>query len=146
MTNNLNKTVKIIAVVLAAALLSGNVFAKNNNLTNMPKSEIPIVFIKNLAMGISSECSGLKKSCIYLAGFYEIEGMVEPLANQFSKENDPNTRVLIVLALYKIGTPEAIETAEKLVKNELDAKVKRIGMSIFNELQFNSEKPNITKY
>ncbi|MEJ2615211.1 MAG: HEAT repeat domain-containing protein [Ignavibacteriaceae bacterium] len=145
MTNNLNKTVKIIAVVLVAALLSGNVFAKNINLTNKPKSEIPEVFIKNLAVGISSDCSGLKKCCIYFAGFYEIEGMVEPLANQFAKETDPNTRVLIALALYKIGTPEAIKTVEKLVKNELDPKVKRICMSIINERQFDSGKLNITK-
>ncbi len=146
MTNNLNKTVKIIAVVLVAALLSGNVFAKNNNLTNMPKSEIPEVFIKNLAMGVTSDCAGLKKSCIYFAGFYEIEGMIKPIANQFAKETDPNTRVLIALALYKIGTPEAIKTVEKLVKNELDPKVKRIGMAILHELQFNSGNLNITKY
>ena len=146
MTNNLNKTVKIIAVVLVAALLSGNVFAKDNNPTNKPKSEIPEVFIKNLAVGISSDCAGLKKSCIYFAGFYEIEGMVEPLANQFAKETDPNTRVLIALALYKIGTPEAIKTVEELVKNELDPKVKRIGMAILQEIQFNSGKLNITKY
>jgi len=146
MTHYINKTVKIAAVVLAAVLLSGNVFAKNNNLTNMLTSEIPEVFVKNLALGLTSDCSGLKKSCIYFAGFYEIEGMVKPLANQFAKETDPNTRVLIALALYKIGTPEAIKTVESLVKNELDPKVKRIGMAILNELQFNSGNLNITKY
>ncbi|MGA9294961.1 MAG: HEAT repeat domain-containing protein [Ignavibacteriaceae bacterium] len=146
MTHYINKTVKIAAVVLAAVLLSGNVFAKNNNLTNMVTSEIPEVFVKNLALGLTSDCSGLKKSCIYFAGFYEIEGMVNPLANQFAKETDPNTRVLIALALYKIGTPEAIKTVERLVKNELDPKVKRIGMAILNELQFNSGNLNITKY
>jgi hypothetical protein len=146
MTNNINKTVKIIAVVLVAALLSGNVFAGNNNSTNKTKSEIPEVFIKNLAVGINSDCTGLKKSCIYFAGFYEIEAMVEPLVNQFAKETDPDTRVLIALALYKIGTPEAIKIVEKLVKNELDPKVKRIGMAILQELQVNSGKLNITKY
>ncbi|MFZ0453118.1 MAG: HEAT repeat domain-containing protein [Ignavibacteriaceae bacterium] len=145
MTNYINKTVKIAAVVLAAALLSGNVFAKNNNLTNKPASEIPAVFITNLAVGITSNCAGLKKSCIYFAGFYEIEGMIKPLANQFAKENDPNTRVLIALALYKIGTPEAVKAVEKLVKNDLNPKVKRIGMAILNEIKFNSGNLDITK-
>jgi len=146
MTNHINKTVKIIAVVLVAALLSGNGFALNRNLSNILKSEIPEAFVKNLALGLTSDCSGLKKSCIYFAGFYEIEGMVEPLANQFVKETDPDTRILIALALYKIGTPEAVKTVEKLVKNELDPKVKRIGMAILQEIQFNSGKLNITKY
>ena len=146
MTNNLNKTVKIVAVVFVAALLSGNVFAKNNNLTKTAKSEVPEVFVKNLALGLTSDCSGLKKSCIYYAGFYEIEGMVEPLAEQFVKETNPNTRILIALALYKIGTPEAIKAVENLVKNELDPKVKRIGMAILHDFQFNFGNLNITKY
>jgi hypothetical protein len=146
MTNFINKTVKIITVVLVAALLSGNVFALNRNLSNILKSEIPEAFVKNLVLGLTSECSGLKKNCIYFAGFYEIEGMIEPLANQFTKEPDPDTRILIMLALYKIGTPEAIKTFEKLVKNELDPKIKRIGMAILHDFQFNSGKLSITKY
>ncbi len=146
MTKKVNKALKIIAVVLAAALLSGNVFAMNNNLTKIVKSDIPEAFVKNLALGITSDCSGLKKSCIYFAGFYEIEGMVEPLANQLAKETDPNIRILIALSLYKIGTSEAVQAVEKLVKNELNPKVKRMGIAILNELQFNSGNLNITKY
>jgi HEAT repeat protein len=148
MKTMINQTVKIIAVVLAAALLSGNVFALNlskSNLTKNQTSEIPEAFIQNLAMGITSDCTGLKKSCIYFAGFYEVEGMVEPLANQLTKETDPNTRILIALALYKIGTPEAVQAIEKLVKNELDAKVKRMGIAILHELKFNPVNLNITK-
>ncbi|MEJ2615339.1 MAG: HEAT repeat domain-containing protein [Ignavibacteriaceae bacterium] len=146
MTNYINKTVKIVTVVLVAALLSGNVFALNRNSSNMITSDVPEAFVKNLALGLTSDCSGLKKSCIYFAGFYEIEGMVEPLADQFTKETDPNIRILIALALYKIGTPKAINTVESLVKKELDPRVKRIGMAILHDLQFNSGKLNITKY
>lgn len=146
MTNYMSKTVKIVAVVLAAALLSGNVFALNRNLSTMLKSEVPEAFVNNLALGLTSDCSGLKKSCIYFAGYYEIEGMVGPLANQFAKETDPDTRILIALALYKIGTPEAIKSVEDLVKNELDPKVKRIGMAILNALRINSGNLDITKY
>jgi hypothetical protein len=145
MTTKVNNTFKIIAVVLAAVLLSGNVFAMNNNLTKTVKTEIPEAFVKNLALGLTSDCSGLKKSCIYFAGFYELEGMVEPLADQLTKETDPNIRILIALSLYKIGTPDAVKAIEKLVKNELDPKVKRMGIAILNELQFNSGNLDITK-
>lgn len=142
MKNRLNNTVKIMAVVLAAVLLSGSIFAKDNK----SKSEIPEVFIKNLAVGITSDCSGLKKSCIYFAGFYEIEGMVKPLVNQFTKEADPDIRVLIALALYKIGTPEAVKSVEKLVKNDADPNVKKIGLAILHEIQLKPGELNITKY
>ena len=145
MTTKVNSTFKIIVVVLAAALLSGNVFAMNNNLTKIVKTEIPEAFVKNLALGLTSDCSGLKKSCIYFAGFYEIKGMVEPLAEQLVKETDPNIRILIALSLYKIGTPDAVKAVEKLVKNELDPKVKRMGIAILNELHFNSGNIDVTK-
>ena len=145
MTTKINTTVRIIAVVIVAALLSGNVFAMNSNLTTTPKSEIPEAFIQNLALGLTSDCTGLKKSCIYFAGFYEIEGMVEPLANQLTKETDPNIRVLIALALYKIGTTDAIKAVENLVKTDLDPKVKRMGIAILHDLKLNPENLDITK-
>ncbi len=146
MTTMINKAVKIITVVLVAALLSGNAFAlTKSSLTKNQKSEIPEAFIQNLAIGITSDCTGLKKSCIYFAGFYEVEGMVEPLANQLAKETDTNTRILIALALYKIGSKDAIKAIEKLVKNDLDPKVKRMGIAILHELQINQGNLNISK-
>ena len=96
-------------------------------------------------MGLTSDCSGLKKSCIYFSGFYEIEGMVQPLVNQLAKETDPNIRVLIALALYKIGTPDAIKAIENLVNNELDPNVKRMGIAILNEFQSIHGNLDITK-
>ena len=147
MTTKINNAVKIIAVILVAALLSGNVFAVNldSRLTKSLNSEIPETFVKNLAMGLTSECLGVKKSCIYFAGVYEIKGMVEPLVNQLAKETDPNVRIFIALALYKIGTPAAIKAIEKLTKTDFDPNVKKIGMAILNELKLNPDNFNITK-
>jgi HEAT repeat protein len=148
MTTKINNAVKIIAVVLIAALLSGNVYAINLDINKFKKNlttEIPEAFVKNLAAGLTSDCTGLKKSCIYFAGIYEIEGMVEPLVNQLAKETDPGIRVLIALALYKIGTPDAIKAIEKLVKNDLDPKVKKMGIALLNEFQSIPANLNITK-
>lgn len=145
MKARINQTVKIIAIVLVATLLSGNVFAMEGNSVKNSKSEIPEKFVQNLAVGVKSDCLGLKKSCIYFAGLYEIERMVEPLVNQLAKETDPNIRILIALSLYKIGTPGAIKAIENLVKNEFDPKVKRMGVAILHELQFKSGNLDITK-
>ncbi len=130
--------VKLAAVVLTAVLLMGNTFAENllkGDDTKTQKSEIPILMIKNLAMGITSDNLGLKRSCIYFAGFYEIEELVNPLVKQLKKESEPGTRILIALALYKIGSDEAINAIEKLAKNDSNPKVKRMGIAILNEFQ-----------
>jgi HEAT repeat protein len=133
-----NKTVTLAAIILMAVLLSTNTFAFNlfNNHSDNQASKIPEKFIKNLAIGIQSENDGLKKSCIYYAGFYEIDGLVEPLIAQLQKEHDANTKVLIVLALYKIGNEEGIKAVENLVKNEDNPHVKKIAAAVLNEFQF----------
>ncbi len=141
MTVKGKKTVKLAAIVLIAALLSSNVFAVNflkGNITKTLKNEIPEMMVKNLAMGIASDNLGLRRSCIYFAGFYEIEELVNPLVEQLAKEPDSNTRILIALSLYKIGSKDAIKAIEELAKNDVNPKVKKMGIAILNE--FHNDK------
>ncbi len=136
-----NTIIKVVAVVLAAMFLTGNVFALNlsgNNFANNVKADIPEKMIQNLAIGVASSNLGLKTDCIYYAGFYEIEGLVEPLVEQLAKESNPDTRVLIALALYKIGSADAMNAIQKLAKNDVDPKVKKMGNAILNGFQNNS--------
>jgi HEAT repeat protein len=127
-----NKIVKVVAVVIAAMILSSNAFAMN---LKGDKTEVPEKMVQNLAVGIASDNLGLKTNCIYFAGFYEIEELVQPLVKQLAKESNPNTRVLIALALYKIGNVEAINAVEKLAKNDTDPSVKKIGNAILAGFQ-----------
>lgn len=127
-----NKIVKVVAVVIAAMILSSNAFAIN---LKGDKTEVPEKMVQNLAVGIASDNLGLKTNCIYFAGFYEIEELVQPLVKQLAKESNPNTRVLIALALYKIGNVEAINAVEKLAKNDTDPSVKKIGNAILAGFQ-----------
>jgi len=141
MTVKGKKTVKLAAIVLIAALLSSNVFAVNflkGNITKTLKNEIPEMMVKNLAMGIASDNLGLRRSCIYFAGFYEIEELVNPLVEQLAKEPDSNTRILIALSLYKIGSKDAIKAIEEVAKNDVNPKVKKMGIAILNE--FHNDK------
>lgn len=139
-----NKIVKIVTVVIAALVLSSNTFAMN---LKTDKTEIPEKMVQNLAVGIASENLGLKTSCIYFAGCYEIKGLVKPLVEQLSKESNPNTKVLIALTLYRIDTPEGIKAIEKLAKNDADPLVKKMGNAIlagFKNVQSYSSNFNVS--
>ena len=118
----------LILIVLIAALLSSNVFALNflkGNLAKTPENETPEITIRNLAMGIETGNLGVRRSCIYFAGYYEIEKLVEPLVAQLTKEPDPNTRIFIAFSLYKIGTKAAIIAVEDLVMNDVNPRVNK---------------------
>ncbi|MCX6169813.1 MAG: HEAT repeat domain-containing protein [Ignavibacteriales bacterium] len=98
--------------------------------------------IKNLIVGIQSENNGLRESAIYLAGKYEITEVVETLVDQFKRETDPKMRVLIALALYKIGDEKGMDAIYAAAVNDSDSKVKRICNAIVNE--YNTSKTVVT--
>ncbi len=130
--------VSLVAVVLVGALLTSNISAMNflhKKFTKASRPDIPEIVIKNLEMGLRSDNDGLKKSCMYLAGFYEIEELVGPLVELLPNEKNPDTRIMIALTLYKIGTPEAINAVKQLAKTDGDPVVKRIGNMILNQFE-----------
>jgi hypothetical protein len=134
MTSQMNKTAKLTAIFLFAVLLSNNMFAGNllsSSLSEL-KSGITEKMIKNLEAGLLSENPGLKRSCIYFAGLYEIDELVKPLIKQLKKEKDANTKILIALALSKIGNEEGIKAIGDMAKSEMNPKVKRIGFALTN--------------
>jgi HEAT repeat protein len=138
-----NKKTKLVAVILLTVLLSNTVLAKPLcSLAEDVKEGINEKFIKNLAMGIESENTGVKVSCIYFAGFYGFEELVGSLVKQLKKEADADVRILIALSLYKIGDKEGIKAVEELVKSDYDLKVKRMAFSILNQLKIASPERN----
>lgn len=133
-----NNFVKLTVIILTTVLLSSQIFAFNalgNGTTKTQEGEIPEAAIKSLAMGIESGNLGVKKSCIYLAGFYEIKELVKPLTEQLAKETDTGTKILIVLALYKIGDPTAQKAVQELVNNDVDPTVKDLGKAVIKNFQ-----------
>jgi len=150
MTAREYKKAKLVIAVLLAVLMSNILFAQNlsQNTTKAANSGFTERAIKSLMLGIESDNTGLKKSSIYLSGMYELDGVVETLISQLRKETDPDTRILIALALYKIGNKEGLDAIEELVKNDDNLKVKRISSAILNQFIINSSNAgnlNITK-
>jgi HEAT repeat protein len=128
---------KLVLIVLLAALLSDTIFAQTtlHGLAEDVKSGIKKNAILSLAKGIESDNEGLKVSCIYLAGLYEIDEAVKPLIEQLKTVEDPNVKILIALALYKIGNKEGLKAVERLTKNDESPKVKKVATVILNQFK-----------
>jgi hypothetical protein len=133
---------KLVIIVLLTAFFSNTVFAQNtvSSLTENLESEFKKNAILSLKMGIENGNSGLKESCIYIAGFYEIEELVEPLVKQLEIIKDPDTKILIALVLYKIGNKEGLEAVEKLMTKDESPKVKKMSAAILNQLKVDQNK------
>ena len=130
-----NRKTKLFMIVLLAALLSNTLFAKSSlpGLVNELESRIKESCVINLVKGIESDNIGLKRSCIYFAGLYEIKGTVDALVKQLQMVEDPDTRILIALALYKIGDKDGIKAIEQLVKNDESAMVREMSAALLNQ-------------
>jgi len=58
------------------------------------------------------------------------------------KETDADTRILIALALYKIGNKEGLDAIEELVNNDSNLRVRKMSYAILNQFKIDSDKTN----
>jgi hypothetical protein len=124
--------------LLAAALLvmilltSTSSFAQTNS---VPVKALVVnrTAIGNLIMGIESDNTGLSRSSIYYAGLYRVPEAVKPLLEKMRSESDASTKILIALALFRIGDPEGMDMIESLSVKDPDSRVRRMCSAIFNE-------------
>ena len=98
------KTTFIIVVTLFAMAI--NTFAQNAKNQNPVFNEYAI---KNINHGIQDDIVGIKKDCIYMAGYYKLTETVDALIAQLEKEKDPKVRVLISVSLLRIGDEEGMK-------------------------------------
>lgn len=140
-----NRKTKLFIIVLLTALLSNTLFAKSSfsGLVEELESGIKKSFVLNLIKGMESDNDGLKKSCIYFAGLYEIKGTVDALIKQLQIVDDPDMRILIALALYKIGDEEGVKAIEQLVKNDDSPRVKKMSAAILNQFKIDVADQNL---
>lgn len=129
---------KLVIIVLLT-LFSNTIFAQST-LEEKLQSGISKNFVLNLAKGVESDNTGLKKSCIYFAGLYEIEELVEPLIKQLQIVKESDIKILIALALYKIGDKEGIEAVEQLAKNDKSPRVKKMSSAILNKFRMDTNQ------
>jgi HEAT repeat protein len=124
----------VVTTVLAVVLLAASVPAQKRTV-DLKKTEI-----ENLLIGIRSDNPGLKKSSVYMAGKYELDECTGSLIEQLKTEKDASVKVLIALALYRIGSEEGMEAIEELAHNDNNKEVRRMSSAIVNQWQEDNNK------
>lgn len=121
---------KAVVVMISALIISTATYAQD------ARTQKPIVkpnAIANLIAGIKSENEGVRKSATYFAGKYEIDQAVSPLIEQLKVEKNPSLRLLIALALYKIGNDKGLDAIYENALLENDPHVKKMCYAIVEE-------------
>ena len=123
------KTVTTLTILLVISLSAEvSLRAQSNKYKNITENSI-----ETLKQGIKSDNTGLRKSSIYMAGFYKIDEAVDILTGQLLVEKDPGIKILIALSLYNIGNPEGVEAIRKLAVKDSNSEVRRMSTILYKE-------------
>ena len=126
---NLTTAVKRVSLVILTVLfLATSVNAQN---VKTEKKKPNKLAIENLIKGIKSDNEGLKRDCIYFAAVFGNKEVVDVLKDELETENNPSTRVLIALALYKLGVKTDDTVLAGYVSIDWDKKLREMA-EMFN--------------
>lgn len=124
------KTSSVVGIVLVLLTLTTETEAQKKYQFNENS-------IESLREGITSKNNGLRRSAIYMAGFYEVSEVANTLSDEIKNELNPAIKVLIALALYKIGDENSLQTIESLSKTEKDDDTRRMMFAITEQIKLN---------
>lgn len=125
-------TAAMLAVLLSVSLLAQKTNSEKVRITTS-SSQFGHRAINDLIRGIESDNAGLRKSSIYMAGYYKVNQSAAALIKRLKVEEDANTRILIALSLFRLGDEEGLETVKKLSIHDSSPKVRRISFAILKE-------------
>lgn len=125
----------LIAAFISVVLFSTT--AANAQMNSIHSLTANKYALQNLVNGIHSDNMGLKRSSIYFAGKYKIAEAEPELIDQLGIEKDASTRILIALVLYEMGSEDGLLEVQKLSKQDLDPKVRRMSTKIYYEYLVN---------
>lgn len=119
----------LLAAILLILLVSDS-FGQNQKVADLTKTKNTL---ENLIMGIQSSNDGVRESSIYFAGKYRLVDTEQALVDQLKRESSSDIKVLIGLALFRMGSERGMLELKKLANNDSDVRVKRMGYAIYNE-------------
>lgn len=136
------RLLRSLFVLLVLVLLSSAVSAQTGTevITGTARVSLKENAVKNLINNISSVNEGVRRSSIYYAGYYRVKEAMKPLVERYRKEKDPDSRVLIVLSLYKIDEHRGLDMIEAYAKADPNARVRRMFNAAYMERTNNDHK------
>lgn len=133
----LNKVEKyyFLLVVILFVLLFSESFAQNQRVSDVTNSKYAL---ENLNGAIQSANDGVRESAIYLAGEYRFIDTEDALIKQLKVEKIADIKVLIGLALFRMGSEKGMNELQNLAVSDVNAKVRRMSYAIYNEYLVNN--------
>lgn len=132
--NKVEKYYFLLVVILFVLLLSES-FAQNQRVSDVTNSKYAL---ENLNGAIQSANDGVRESAIYLAGEYRFIDTEDALIKQLKVEKIADIKVLIGLALFRMGSEKGMNELQNLAVSDVDAKVRRMSYAIYNEYLVNN--------
>ena len=117
---------KRIAFVISMTLLCCVYFAQ------MPE-KMTDTDVENLKRSLEFENEGVRKSAIYLAGFYRVEAAVIPLMKILHEDPNPCLRLLAARSMYLIGDGRGIYAIYGAARFDEDFNVRKICCHLYRE-------------
>jgi len=134
---------KLVTAIIVLTLL----LAASTNLAK-PKTTIQIKdnTVESLIIGLNSDNLGLQSSSAYMIGELQLSEAVIPLLRILHSEKNEELRIMAALALYKIGSPIAINAVKQAIRFDDSERVSKLCANFYNDYlrnNFNHEEINV---
>lgn len=93
--------------------------------------------VESLLTGLNSDNIGLKSGSAYMIGELQISKAVIPLMKMLRTSENEDLRITAALALYKIGTPMAINAVKQAIKFDESERVSKHCANFYNDFSKN---------
>jgi isocitrate dehydrogenase kinase/phosphatase len=129
----------ILITILAIATL---------DISAKPKIKVKITknTVSSLIEGLNSDNLGLKSSSAYMIGELQLSKAVIPLMRILHQNENDEIRIAAALALYKIGSPIAIQAVKQSIRFDESERVSKLCASFYSEYlknKINDERINV---
>ncbi len=135
------KTVTTLIILSVFLILASNALANPKTTTQIRDNTV-----ESLIIGLNSDNIGLQSSSAYMIGELQLSQAVIPLLRILHNEKNEELRIAAALALYKIGSPIAINAVKQAVRFDDSERVSKLCANFYSEylrIKFNDEEINV---
>ncbi len=99
---------------------------------------------QNLITALHSSNTGVRESAVYMIGKYRFIDLEDELIRQLQVENEPDIKVLIGLALFRMNSEKGMTWLKEISLNDLNLKVRQMSQAICKEYYENNYDKKVT--
>ena len=135
------KTVTTLIILSLFLIVASNAIANPKTTTQIRDNTV-----ESLIIGLNSDNLGLRSSSAYMIGELRLSQALIPLLRILHTEKNEELRIAAALALYKIGSPIAINAVKQAVRFDDSERVSKLCANFYSEYlrnKFNDEELNV---